>query len=208
MSNPIISILVLLLSFGFGFFYVKPEYDTMQQRRNDSVVLDATLQSTNEIQSLIQQTGKTLTGINPTDLSRFSVFLPESIDPLRLANNLQHIGFSHGIALTKIKVGASSKTPQIAPDQVAASGIQNVAAGVAATATAQKYATTATTFDFNASDSAFNAFLGDIEKNLGLMNVTELTFTPVAQTDSTGKVIKSSGPQYLYSMTIETYSLN
>lgn len=199
MNKPLYSTIILILSLGFGFFYVKPQFDITGQHRADIATLDDTLKGTGQIQLLIQQTEKTLGGIDANQLSRFSVFLPETIDPLRLANNLQQIGFSHSIMLGKIKVWESANLP-VAGTTASALG------GVVATPKLQKYVTTKTSFDFTASNESFQAFLSDIERNLGLMNVTSLSFVPVAA--STDPKIKGpTSPLYQYSVEIETYSL-
>lgn len=203
MSNPFYSILIIIVSLGFSFFYVKPEYDTSRGGRDNLATLDATLKNTGQIQTLIDQTANTMSSIDAEKLSRFSVFLPETTDPLRLANNIQHIGLSHGIFLQKIKVGDPTKLSEAQP----VSGSEGFpVGGVPAAASTPKYATIKTTFSFTTSDTAFKAFLGDIEKNLGLMNVTALTFAPV-DTATTGKKT-SSNSLYQYDVEIETYSLN
>lgn len=205
MSNPFFSIIAILASIGFGFFYVKPAYDTMRGRQGDLATLSETLQNTKEIQSLIDKTGKTMDSLDPTELARFAVFLPDTTDPIRLANNIQRMGMLRGIFLGKITIDTDSKNT---------TGGQNVnvapaktAAGQKGTAAQPKYVTTKTAFSFAASDDAFRGFLGDLEKNLGLMNVTSLTFSPVPEGDSGGKVKKLLVPQYQYTIEIETYSL-
>lgn len=200
--------IAILASLGFGFFYVKPAYDTLNQRKGDLATLGETLQSTKEIQSLIDKTGKTLDGLNPDELARFAVFLPETMDPIRLANNIQRMGMLRGIFLGKINVETLTKNPapiagQTANIAPAKAGPGQKGAGVVG----PKYVTTKTTFSFSASDEAFRAFLGDLEKNLGLMNVTSLKFSPVLESGDNQKIKILLVPQYQYTIEIETYSL-
>lgn len=202
MANPIISIIVIILSLGFSFFYVTPEYAITQKRSVDITTLDRTLKDAGEIQSLINQTETTLNSINPVELSRFAVFLPETTDTLRLANNIQHVGIAHGITIEQLKVDDTSKKGQSAD----LSGVQGVAADVSTKTSTPQYTTVKTTFSMTTSDEAFRAFLADLEKNLGIMNVTTLTFTPVTDAAS-GKIARSAAPQYKYSVAIETYAL-
>ena len=199
MSNPFFSIVTILVSLIFGFFYVRPEYTVTQGRRADLAVLDETLKSTKEIQVLIAETQKTLDNIDPLELERFSVFLPDTTDAIRLANNIQRVAFSRVIALEKVKVEEAKKDAQ-----GGASGVTGVAAGILAAAAAPQYATAKTTLSFTTSNDSFRAFLGDLEKSLGLMNITGLTFTPAPENE---KFKRSSAPQYQYIVALETYSL-
>lgn len=189
------------MSLIFGFFYVKPAYDITTGRRADLTTLDATLKSTSQIQTLISQTENTLNAIDPAAQKRFSVFLPATADSIRLANNIQHIGQAHTIVIDKIK---GSDQARSAPG---GTGIQAVASDINAAAKAKKYVTTKTEFSFTTSDDLFRAFLADLEKNLGLMNVTSLSFTSAPEAVDPLKVKRSTAPQYLYTIIIETYSL-
>lgn len=204
MSNPIISFLIIVLSLGFGFFYVKPAYDSAEGRRTDLTTLAETLKNSGEIQALVDQTANTMSGIDADKLTRFSVFLPETTDALRLANNIQHIALSHNITLDKVKVGDPSKAPLVQSTEGVNAGIAAAVSGVQAAA--QKYATTRTVLAFKANDVAFGAFLGDIERSLGLMDVTMLSLIPVADTQGLKNV--PSIPQYQYEIEVDTYSLN
>lgn len=203
MTNPIFSIITIILSLSFGFFYVKPQFDITQGRRHDLAVLDETLKNTKEIEGLIAETGRTLDSIDPKELERFSVFLPDTTDAIRLANNIQRVAFSHRIALEKIKVENSTKLA--APAPAGLSGVEGVAAGIVAEASLQKYATTKTTLTFTTSDELSRSYLADLEKSLGLMNITALAFTPVVESE---KSLRSAVPQYQYVVALETYSLN
>lgn len=208
MSNPIFSIIAIFASLGFGFFYIKPAYDTMSQRQGDLATLSETLQSTKEIQSLIDKTGKTLDSLDPATLARFAVFLPETTDPIRLANNIQRMGMLHGIFLGKISVeNATKSSTSVGGQSVNTAPAKTVAGQKGAAIAEAKYVTAKTTFSFAATDEAFRAFLGDLEKNLGLMNVTALTFSPVPESSDGQKVKRLYVPQSQYTIEIETYSL-
>lgn len=209
MNNPIFSILIITLSLGFSFFYVKPGYEAVQQRRSDLATLAITLKSSDEIKGLVDQTEKTLSGLDAQELARFMVFLPETTDSLRLANNIQHIGTANGIRIGKIRVGDSTNM-SISSNSAQATGLPGVVATLTSAASAQKYATTKTDFAFVATEEAFRAFLSDLEKSLGLVNVASLTLTPMADSGDTSKgkrIVAVSVPQFEFEMQVETYSL-
>lgn len=183
MTNPIISFIVLFLSLGFTFFYVMPEYQLNQERRTDVDVLAKALLSSEEITSLINKTKYSLVSIGTTGLPRFEVFLPETVDPLRFANNIQTVASKSRIVLKEIKVTSAADNAE----QKSTTGDSTPVAGKG------KYATTKATFTFTADYETFQLFLNDLEKSLGLIKVSYLEF--------------ASQPTYQYAMEIETYSL-
>lgn len=227
MIKPIISLFVILFSLGFGFFYAKPKYDDVQSTRADLLQLTQTSQSASDIKDIINETQKSLKNINPDDLARFNVFLPETLDGIRFANDLQHIGTTNGLILSDIKVDEQKKdnkpataTKPAVTQPASASGVMVKALSVPNTvgdgATPQpttggtaekKYIATRASFAFAATYSGFLLFLDDLEKSLGLINITSLSFKELSNS-SEEKVTQSNLPSlYQFNIEIETYSL-
>jgi hypothetical protein len=229
MAKPIISFISLILSIGFAVFYVVPAYNLNVERRGNIESLSKILNTSSEIRTLIDKTKINLQNIDPQVLARFNVFLPERIDTIRLANNLQNIGLKDKIILSGIKVtpaGASadtkSDTTSGAPSAVqglvniislgaqidkAQGSSENTAASVDTSVSGGKYAITNASFSFVSSYETFQLLLNDLEKSLGLINVTSLSFTPVVE-DASKSTKVSSTPMYQYQVQIETYSLH
>jgi hypothetical protein len=219
MIKPILSFIVLLLSLAFAFFYVMPSFDRVQSHRENLVTLDDTLQKGDVIKKLIADTAESLKSVDTDNLARFEVFLPQTFDSLRFANNLEHLGRSNGIILENIVVeGGKNNTASMptAKNTLATnitntlslgrgfkSEATNTPAGVSGD---KKYKTTKATFSFTTSYGGFLLFLDDIEKSLGLINVDTLSFAPTKSAGVNGK--KTTGaPIYQYTVEIETYSL-
>lgn len=231
MLKPIFSFIVIILSAGFAFFFVKPEYRHMVERRTDLATLAGIFKDTDKIRSLIDQTEETLQSIDPADLARFAVFLPESADPLRIANNLQHTGFANGIVIENIKVeelgnggqkndaqkgnsqsslsGATSgavKTFSLGSKVEQAQGVMGGSSKTTATG-GSNYAIMKANFTFVSTYEAFSKFFFDIENSLGLIDVVSLSFTPVPGAVDIKNVRKPAIPLYQYTVEINTYSL-
>ncbi|HAS84945.1 MAG TPA: hypothetical protein DCS23_02655 [Candidatus Yonathbacteria bacterium] len=225
MTKPIISFVILVLSIGFAFLYVLPAYNLNAKLRGDIESLTNVLSQSKEIKMLIDETKTKLGGIEKSGLDRFEVFLPETIDPIRFANNIQYIGRKNKIILSGIKVEESVNggvSAGVSSGVTASQGLVSVvslgaqiekAQGTLAqstqsgTLTVGKYATTKASFSFTTAFETFQAFLDDIEKSLGVVDVTSLSFSPVA-TDTSASTPSTPPPTtYQYSMTIETYSL-
>lgn len=227
MTNPIFSLIVILLSVGAAFFYVRPEYTLVQKRGADLVALTETAKKSSSIEGLISKTEKDLDSVDPADLARFAVFLPETVDPIRFANNIQHVGVVNGIVIEDLKVeeqstGASTNTAEASSAGGAARGVTNtfslgskvdqaqgatLGGSVAGVAKERNYATTKATFSFTTTYEKFSLILNDLEKSLGLINVTDLSFAPAEDVATTQKSKKPEPPAYRFLVTIETYSL-
>lgn len=226
MTKPIISFVILILSIGFAFFYVVPAYNLNKERRGDILSLSKILSASGEIETLIGKTKDNLSRIEPAPLSRFEVFLPEIIDPIRFANNIQYIGRKNKIILSDIKVegpangisnnGASTGASKGLLNKVSLGGQINQAEGAytmnkttegGAVVSSNKFAVTKASFTFTATYEAFQLLLDDLEKSLGVIDLTSLSFTQAPEDASTKKLKTPPPPTYQYTMAIETYSL-
>lgn len=225
MTKPIISFVVLILSIGFTFFYVVPAYNLNVERRGDIESLSKILSTSSEIRTLIDETKTNLGLIDPTGLASFEVFLPEKIDQIRFANNIQHIGRKNRIILSDIKVeGATNGTMSSGSSGLSATqGLVNtlsigskmeLAQGTTAPDAqggniplGKKFVTTKASFTFTATYEMFQLFLYDLEKSLGVIDLTEISFVQVPEASGASKSKTSSTPMYQFTMAIETYSL-
>jgi len=229
MNKQIFFFVVIIFSLGFAFFYVKPEYALMQERRADFANLVETLNISATVKTLIRETGRNLDSVAPSDLSRFDVFLPEVIDPIHFANDLQSLGSMNGIFLENIKVAEPMKANNKGSGESSQAVVTQLAQGVVSlgsnsdqahvivsdgtkstttkdTTLEKKYVVTNASFTFTSTYEKFGLFIDDLEKSLGLINVTALSFHPYVESDS--RKIKTGGEQtYEFSVTIETYSL-
>ncbi len=221
MSKPILSFIVIILSLGAAFLYVKPEFDVAMKSRADIVTLDQTIQKSETIKKLINETSDNLRRIDKDSLARFAIFLPEEVDDIRFANSLQNIGYSNGIILEGINVtrgvgGSGAEDSLSAKSKL--SGIILSTISVDRTDQSEKtntrqagvldkkYKTTRANFSGTSSYGAFALFLDDLEKSLGLINITSLSFTPIKEA-SVGEKKDTSPILYQYTVDIETYSL-
>lgn len=219
MIKPILSLAILFLSILFVIFYVKPEYSRVQASRADLGKLSSVVEDTNKIKELIKQTGDILDTVDMDNQSRFDVFLPEKLDTVRFANNLQSIGLKNGIALSGIKVEEKKPDPVTKPAGVATAGSNTVFSigqqsaeasknAQGDTSPKEKYTTTKTDFSFAATYPNLLLFLKDLEKSLGLINVTSLSFKPLSSSvPGDSKTGMDLPDLYQFTVEIETYSL-
>lgn len=233
MAKIIISLITFVLSIIFMFLYVVPAYSVANERRADIESLTKVLSTSGEIRKLLDKTKRNLGSVEFEGLSRFKVFLPEKVDTIRFANNLQHIGEKNNVLLTGIKVEVQAEDVQKKDTSFAVNVVkefvnkvsldakmnqaenvntQGASANELTTAnsadtTEKKYATTKASFAFTTTYETFQLFLNDLEKSLGLVNVTSLSFSLSADSADMKKSKTQLSPTYQYLMTIETYSL-
>jgi len=231
MNKPIVSFAVIIISLLFAFFYVVPLYRESVEHNQAIRSLDETLKKSDKINTLISNTKESLKSIEGDKKASFEVFLPETIDPVRFANDVQYLGKKNRVVLSDIKVEGDSNDSVIkiadkntnAEDglgKILSIGEKNSQAGSSgqasknialASKTDKKYFTTSASFTFSATYEVFKLFLNDLERSLEIMEVKSLSFSPGSSASADGAPVKGnkepSQPVYQIAMTIETYSL-
>lgn len=222
MIKSIFSLIVISLSAGFAVLFVMPLYKATETNRADLVTINTTFSDVKEIQTLINNTTdilKTPDAVRQTQL--FDAFLPGDVDPIRFANNLRQIGLNNKLALTNIKVEDKVKKVAGSTESAQAGVLENTFSlnrtpgeanpgqGSAGVTTEGKFAATKASFNVTATYAGFNLLLNHLEKSLGLINVTSLSFQERKDlTQAKTIASKTSAPVYYdYTVEIETYSL-
>jgi len=223
----IFSIIIFALSIVIGFVYVVPEYYTIAENKAKLTEVTTTLKNKESIKDIMGKIDEALNSVNPVDQTSLSVLLPETLDEVRFADNLQNIGKQTGLRLTDIKVeivkntDASTTSSQgsavdqslqgvqktFSLDQSVSTTTQNTTLPVVASY--KDYVTTKASFSVIASYTGFLVFLASLEKSLQLINITSLSFKQYVDSAS-DKNIALRNPtlvNYQFSFEIETYSL-
>lgn len=222
MIKPILSLIVIVISAGFAFLYVRPAYERLDTKKADLAMLDETLTNADEVQKIIHETKRNMESITPAEYTRFEAFLPEKIDEIRFVNNLVHMGVQRNIAVGEIKIldtqtgGAGGNTASAASATAGVSKVfsLNQLSDDVTTNTPSKndelakdFSSRKVGFSFVASYPVTLLFLGDLERSLGLINVNSLTLEEYKDTPKDKKTTGSSVPLYRSTVEIETYSL-
>lgn len=222
MIKPILSLIVIVISAGFAFLYVRPAYEHLDIKKADLAMLNETLTKTDEVQKIIRETKRNMESITPAEYTRFEAFLPEKIDEIRFVNNIVHMGIQRNIAVGEIKIldtqtggtGGNAKAgtsvvagvvnvfslSQLSDEVITNSSSKN-------NELAKDFSSRKVNFSFVASYPVALLFLGDLERSLGLINVNSLTFEEYKDTSKDKKTTGSSIPLYRSTVEIETYSL-
>lgn len=217
MIRPISYIIVIIISLGFTFLNVMPAYYRVEEKRVFLESLNSASNSTDKIRTIIDQTEKELSKIDPVNLDKFNVFLPETIDEIRFINNLSYIGTLNGIVLEDISIEKGEKSPTSSqgesvkknlitlPSFPYAGAVGSLDASSREIPSEKKYVTTKVRFSFSAPYKEAIVFFNNLEKSLGLINITALSFSP--QEQKSGIKGGSGAISYRYTVELETYSL-
>lgn len=165
--NLISSIILIIISIGTFFIYIDPNYQGKNLSSGKQSVLelqaeDAKYQDALTYTTQIGERRDTLqskkANFNTDDLDRLEKLLPDNIDNIKLVIDMNRIAQSHGLVLKNIKLDTTAKleTGKIGQDN-------------------SKYGTVGLSFSVSSSYDNFQNFLGDLEKSLRLVDITDLS---------------------------------
>ncbi len=187
--NFLFPIILIITSIGLFFGYIDPNYKgtgaTGDYTTMGIIPLRAELakyqdiaKSSNSIVSERDNLVKKKNTISNDDQARLERLLPSNIDNIRLIIEISQIAANRGLVAKNISVSSNAKpaTAAIGPND-------------------SLYGTLTMNFTVNASYSNFLNFLSDLENNLRLVDITNITFG------------SSDSGFYDFSVTLNTYWL-
>jgi len=188
--NLIAPIIFLIASAGIFFGYVDPNYKGksdfvesdyttygVKQLQIEKIQYDNTAQNSNEVTKRRDMLVAKRNNIITTDQEKLQKFLPDNIDNVKLILEISDIASKRSLTIRNIAIGGNTKkTDTIGPDNSA-------------------FGTVSLKFNVISSYDNFLNFLNDLENNLRLVDVTDISFS---STDS---------GFYEFSFSINTYWL-
>lgn len=109
MNSRVLPIIAILLAVLIFFFYVRPTWNGPVADANAAIALDNdALASAKDYQK--EQTDLTAkqNAIDPESLKRLAIFLPDSVDNVRLILDLNALAARSGVSLTNIDVSTNA----------------------------------------------------------------------------------------------------
>ncbi|MFH1473073.1 MAG: type 4a pilus biogenesis protein PilO [bacterium] len=179
MKNSTATIL-LLISVGLFYTFTSPQYADVKNLRAESAeykkVLDGAIaisETTDAIQDEYEK-------ISKEEVERLNKVLPDNIDTVHLALDLDTMASQYGISIKNVKVDKNMEDNT----SVISSGNSGL-----------PYEKVNVTFSFISNYASFSKFLTDIEKSLRIIDVRSISF----QTSDVGL--------YEHRISVETYWL-
>lgn len=173
------AIVLLLLSIGLFYTFTNVQYKSVKDLRELSGEYKSVLRNISAIVSLRDNLFVTYSAIPKTEIDRLNKVLPDNIDTVRLALDLDSMASKYGISIKSVKTstGTGSANVIVLPEN------------------AKSYDTAVVSFSFVARYEDFKRFLGDLESSLRILDVRSVAF----QANDTGF--------YGYQVSVETYWL-
>ncbi len=160
MKNPT-NIVIVLLSVGIFYTFTSPVYDEVKALRVSAGEYRNVIDNISRIAETRDALLVNYESIPSVEIDRLSKVLPDNIDAVRLALDLDTIAGRYGVAVKDVQV-------ETKPDQNSATiSLPNGSAG---------YQSATVSFSFVSNYQNFIRFLGDLEKSLRIMDVKSVTF--------------------------------
>lgn len=175
MTKTGFSAFLFLAALAIGFFYVKPEWSRFADMRTESADLKKLSTEIDELAANRDELIKLMNSFTADELRRVELSLPQGADASNLLVSMEDLASRHGLAIRQLDIveGAGARSGAAA----AAAG-QPRPGGITAVVSPSSGALAELPLVFNVSGSyeAFKRLLRDLERNLRIIDVQDLTF--------------------------------
>ncbi len=158
----ITAIFLIVLSIGLFFTFTKPYYEGLKTVAATAASYQDALDNIDDIIAARDRLLVNYNSIPKAELDRLATALPENIDTVKLAHELDSIGARYGISIKSLGIDTAS--------QGQASNV------VLPEGSKQPYEKAIVSVSFISNYKSFRSFLADLEKSLRIMDVKSLRF--------------------------------
>jgi Tfp pilus assembly protein PilO len=197
---PIILVGVAVAGF---FLYAKPLWDESKVIKTEIASYDEALTNAKTLESERYKLTQKYNAIDPNNLSRLEKMLPENVDNIRLVLEIGNIAQKYGMELTGISYDSTidnKKSSKDNKDKTETPSIGTPTIG-------SEYGEWTLGFSTTGTYETFLSFLKDLENNLRIVDISNITFS----SDTSGGGVAVGKPKskdsYTYGFTIKTYWL-
>ncbi len=180
-----ISFILIALSVGLFFFYVRPQYTAVMSLRTQITTYTNAIASAKQVKTQSDALLQQYNNISDVDKAKLSALVPPKFDIIKVTSDITTIAAQHGIVVKSVAAGGSSTgDTNNAPETVTTTPVNS------------PYKTTSVSFSATGQYKNFLAFLKDIESNIELMDVRKIS------------VGSGSVSDLKFDVSLDTYSLN
>lgn len=182
--------LLLLIGASIAVFsiFVMPRYRVVQTMRTDVASYNTRLATAQRLKLSREDLIARYNSIPKADLDNLKTLLPDSVDNIRLIIQLDALATKNGLSSLRNVQYDSAKTDQsIKGDQTPG--------------TQRPYGDFQISFETSGQYKNFLSFISDLEQNLRLVDISSVTFAPVANPD------KAIADSIKYTVVLKTYWL-
>jgi hypothetical protein len=156
------AIILILISIGLFYTFIMPEYGKVQARQAEAAGYNDILGRVSDLSEKRDELLLKYNTIPKVQLENLTKILPDNVNVVELALNLDTIASKYGISIKNVKtVDDKADTSATAVKTVTASGLQKVRI----------------TFNFTTTYANYRKFLADLEQSLRIIEVRNVSFT-------------------------------
>lgn len=189
--KSILGIILILASVAGGVLYVKPQLEVVNTKRKELSTYNGALKKAEELRKARDTLLETYNNLDASKVDRLKRMVPEGIDNVKLAIEIDSLASKMGLGLKGIDI----KDPT--------GGKKNSTSLVSGAAgdPQSPYGTAEITFTVIGSYSKFNEFLANLETSLRLIDIREVSFIAPRSTIAKDKDL------FEFQVTVNTYWL-
>ncbi len=184
----ILPIILIVIAAGSFLVVTNPMYKSVGLLRQDMASYNEALANATALRSVRDRLNETYSSFSPSDLAKLEKMLPDTVDNIRLVLEINSIANQHQLSLKNIKYDVAQKDTDVANSRTKAP--------------AKPYKTFEIAFSTEGTYENFLLFLKDIEKNLRIIDISNISFSVV---DSQSGTVPAG--VYRYDFKIKTYWL-
>jgi Tfp pilus assembly protein PilO len=156
---------LLLISVGLFYTFTMPQWAKIGGLQAQADTYKSVLANVSELEAKRDQLLVQYKNIPPAQIAELEKILPDNVDTVTLALNLDSIASHYGISLKKVET--TTQPP----------GSQSGNAVVLASDTSSSpYQTVYVNFEFISTYDNFRKFIGDLEKSLRIVDIQSVSF--------------------------------
>ena len=195
-------LLLIVASIGIFVAFIIPRYQVVQATRAQVAIDTSNVATATQLQKSREALIAQYNTIQKSDLDNLKSLLPDNVDNIRLIIQINSLATKNG--LSSLRAVDYNAADVASADNTGGSGATAPASASTAVGSGNfPYGQFVMSFQTAGQYSNFLAFMADLEKNLRLVDVTDITFTPL--TDSSGVANPALG--ITYKVTLKTYWL-
>ena len=175
------AIVLLLLSVGLFYTFINPLYEEVKELQTLANEYRGVLKNVSNIIDLRDRLLVAYQSLPQTEINRINKVLPDNINTVRLALDLDSMASRFGVSIKNIQVTTAR-----------ASGNENV---IVMPSSSNTYETANVSFSFVSNYTNFIRILANLERNLRIMDIRSITFR------------SSDSGLYEYTISVDTYWL-
>jgi len=188
--KSIISIILIIASFGLYFLFTKGEYGKVKNLKAEEVNYQDAFLKSKELLARRDELLQKYNAISSADLLKLEKLLPDTVDSVRLILDMNNMASSFGLALKNIKLSGNGEAKNKVKE-----------AGAAVNLSDKKYNSISLSFSVDSTYNTFRSFIEEIEKSLRIMDIQDLNLQEKTS------ALRAGEPAYRFDITIKTYWL-